>query len=353
MIGLLFHGPEVFDSGWAQRVINVLEPLGTVRCVLAGTMGRTAVFDSGLNGIEFWDQMPGACLKELSQATDMVIIVNYGKSVESGLVFGGMVVDRARVNTPVVQVECAGPFGVEWQSGCSSFIIDTLTRLGLSQREKIELEPSVWSENGKIYRRMTTAEPGDFVLVNGIMVGLALGTEVVMACQNGHLCDIKGVDVKTHGIEKLDRLGGVDLKSAKLASTPTIRRTCLSRRMVKSNGRGMVFIDHAGMHVYQLANEASGVVTVGDDTTVVAADILSRFDIPVIGIVDGDEDVVLKNGSFASGSVRLTVRKDDEFGLKVQNAVFGGEKQSDISFTDALNKILSLAGNDLVGTQYF
>ncbi|WDP85778.1 MAG: DUF2117 domain-containing protein [Desulfobacter sp.] len=353
MIGLLFHGPEVFDSGWAQKVIRILEALDAVRCVLAGTMGRTAVFDSGLEEIEFWDQMPGACLKELSRATDMVIIVNFGKSVESGLVFGGMVVDRTRVNTPVVQVECAGPFWVEWRSGCPSSIINLLARLGFSQMEKIEIKPSVWDENGRVYRRMTTAEAGDFVLVNGIMVGWATGDEVVMACENGHLCEIKGVDVKAHGIEKLDRLGGVDLKAAKLASTPTIRRTGFIRRMVKGSGHGMVFLDHAGMHVYQLANQAKGVVTVGDDTTVVVADILSRFDIPVIGIVDGDEDVLLKNGSFASGSVRLTVLKDDEFGLKVQDAVFGGGKQSDISFTEALNQILYLAGNDLVDTRYF
>ncbi len=358
MIGLLFHGPEVFDSGWAQKVINAVRPLDTLCCVLAGTMGRTAVFDCGLEDIEFWDQMPGACLNTLARETDMVLIVNLGKSVESGLVFGGMVVERAGKGpamgrVPVIQVECSGPFFVEWVKGASAGIGEALSGLGLSQKEPIEITPSVWKENNTVYRRMSTAEAGDFVLVDGIMVGRATGDEVVLACRNGHICDVRGVDVKEHGIEKLDRLGGVALERAKLASTPTIRRSGYSPRTIESHGLGMVFLDHAGMHVYELADNAQGVVTVGDDTTVVAADILSRFNIPVIGIVDGDEDVVLKNGCFAPGSVRLTVQKDDEFGLKVLDAVFQGETRKDMAFEDALDRILTLAGDDLVKKEKF
>ena len=353
MIGLLFHGPEVFDSGWAKQIIEAVKSTDSVQCVLAGTMGRTAVFDSGLNSIAFWDMMPGACLGELSSQVSMVLIVNFGKSVESGLVFGGMVVERSGVNIPVVQVECSGPFFVEWIQGCPCHILETLIQMGLSQKEKIQITPSVWEEDGKIYRRMTTAEAEDFVLVDGIMVGRATGEEVVVTCRNGHICKIQGVLVKEHGIEKLDRLGGVDLKTAKLASTPSIRRTCHTTRMVETKGQGIVFLDHAGMHVYDLMNDAEGVVTVGDDTTVVAADILSRFKIPVIGIVDGDEDVVLKNGSFAPGSVKLTVRKDDEFGLKVFDAVFDGKKHINLGFTETLYRILELAGNDLVEQQHF
>lgn len=353
MIGLLFHGPEVFDAGWAQKIIEAIKPVDDIHCVLAGTMGRTAVFDSGLNDIEFWDKMPGACLKALSLQTDMVLIVNFGKSIDSGLVFGGMVVERSGVNTPVVQVECSGPFFVEWIKGCPAHIMKILVCLGLSQKEKIQIKSSIWEDNGVIYRRMTTAQVGDFVLVNGIMVGRATGTDVVIACKKGHICDIRGVDVKEHGIEKLDRLGGVDLRGAKLASTPSIRRGTYTPRTVDTNGRGMVFLDHAGMHVYKLMNDAEGVVTVGDDTTVVAADILSRFKIPVIGIVDGDEDVVLENGCFAPGSVRLTVRKDDEFGLKVFDSVFNGQKQNKMGFSQALNMILELAGDDLLEKQSF
>ncbi|MBC2715175.1 MAG: DUF2117 domain-containing protein [Desulfobacteraceae bacterium] len=353
MIGLLFHGPEVFDSGWARRIIEAIETTDEVCCVLAGTMGRTAVFDNGLEGIAFWNKMPGACLYDLASEVSTVLIVNFGKSVDSGLVFGAMVVERSGVNTPVVQVECSGPFFVEWIKGCDRRVIETLRQMGVSQRDQIQIKPSVWEADGKVYRRMTTAAAGDFIFVDGIMVGRATGAQVVLACQNGHICKMQGATVKEHGIEKLDRFGGVDLRTVKLASSSTIRRTKHTPRITETKGRGVVFVDHAGMHVYDLTRDMEGVVTVGDDTTVVAGDILYRFQIPVIGIVDGDEDVILKNGHFAPGSVRLTVREDDEFGLKVFDAIFDNKQQIDVSFKEVLSRIVELADNDLLEQQNF
>lgn len=49
MIGMLFHGPEVFDTGWAARLMAAFPG---ARYMLAGTMSRTALFDSGLQGVE-------------------------------------------------------------------------------------------------------------------------------------------------------------------------------------------------------------------------------------------------------------------------------------------------------------
>ena len=353
MIGILFHGPEVFDTGWAQKIIAALKPVDATRCVLAGTMGRTAVIDSGLENIEFWSEMPSQCLHDLASQVSAVVIANFGKSLEAGMVFGAMVVERAGVSIPVVQVECSGPFYVEWLPGICEDIKTALKGLNLPQRDKIKINPAVWEADGKVYRRMTTAAPGDFILVNGIMVGVATDTEVVLACENGHICDIQGAAVKPHGIEKLDRFGGIDLKKAKLASTPTIRRTAYVPRKTTKKGRGILFLDHAGMHIYELMGSVAGVVTVGDDTTAVTMDILSRYQIPVIGIVDGDEDVILKNGGFTPGSVRLTVAKDDEFGLKVLDKVFKNKKQIDAGFEEVLKKIIALAGRDLVAQQRY
>ena len=49
------------------------------------------------------------------------------------------------------------------------------------------------------------------------------------------------------------------------------------------------YLSHAAEDIYRLRN-ADMVVTVGDDTTLVAADILYRFNVPIIGITDGDLD---------------------------------------------------------------
>ncbi|MBW2664087.1 MAG: DUF2117 domain-containing protein [Deltaproteobacteria bacterium] len=343
MIGVLFHGPEVFDSGWGSRIIDVMKALDDVRCVLAGAMGRTAVIDNGLEEIEFWWKMPGACIHDLASQVDAVIIVNYAKSEQAGLVFGAMVVERAKVNIPIIQVECSGPFFVEWVEGCDPHITSVLRQMEIPQRDEILIKPSVWEADGKVYRRMTTAAPGDFILINGIMAGRATRTEIVIVCKDGHIIEIQGADIKEHGIEKLDRFGGVDLQAVKLASTNTLRRMEHTPRTQKTKGCGVVFIDHAGMHVYDLAHEAEGVVTVGDDTTAVVGDILYRFQIPVIGIVDGDADMILQNGHFTSRSVRLTVQEDDLFGLKVFETVFQGKQEIDAGFEQVRNQIIELA----------
>ena len=78
MIGILFHGPEVFDSGWAKRIVQALSPAGPLRCVLAGTMGRTAAIDSGLPDIECPGTQPSQILNELQNKADQVIFANYG-----------------------------------------------------------------------------------------------------------------------------------------------------------------------------------------------------------------------------------------------------------------------------------
>jgi hypothetical protein len=343
MIGLLFHGPEVFDSGWGSRIIDIMKALDDVRCVLAGTMGRTALIDNGLDGIEFWAKMPGACIHDLASQVETIIIVNYAKSEHAGLVFGAMVVERAGIDIPIVQVECSGPFFVEWAEGCDPHISSVLRQMGIPQKDGILIKPSVWEANGRVYRRMTTSAPGDFILINGMIVGRATGMEVVIVCKDGHIVEIQGADVKEHGIEKLDRFGGVDLQAVKLASTNMLRRTEHTPRVRKTKGYGVVFIDHAGMHVYDLAHEVEGVVTVGDDTTAVVGDILYRFQIPVIGIVDGDADMILQNIHFTSGSVRLTVQEDDLFGLKVFETVFQGKQKIDAGFEQVRNRIIDLA----------
>lgn len=348
MIGLLFHGPEVFDSGWARRIIDVMKTVDTLRCVLAGTMGRTAVIDHGLEGIEFWGKMPGLCLCDLASEVNTAVIVNFGKSEDAGLVFGAMVIERAGVNMPVVQVECSGPFFVEWTEGCDPRVIEAFRQMGIPQRDRIQIKPSIWEANGRVYRRMTTAAPGDFIFVDGIMVGQATGEEVVVACEDGHIVEIQGANVKEHGIEKLDRLRTIDLHTVKLASTRGIRRTPHTPRVQKRKGCGVVFVDHAGMYVYDLVHDVEGVVTVGDDTTAVVGDILYRFQIPVIGIVDGDADAILQNAHFTPGSVRLTVRDDDRFGLEVFEAVFKNSRQIDASFEEVRDRIVELAERDLI-----
>lgn len=347
MTGLLFHGPEVFDSGWAKRLIASMRALGPLRCLLAGTMGRTALHDSALKGVECPGLGPSDCLRLLASKADRVVLATHGKTRRSGLVFGGMVTERAAPVVPVVQAECGSSRFVEWREGAGKSLLSALERLGFRRGRRPRVEAAVWESGGALRRTMSTAEPGDFLLVDGILVGRAKRREVVFSSKGGRL-SVQGAEVKAHGLEKLERLGGVDLRTAKLASARALRRPGARARVTLRRGRGLAFIDHAGMRIFELVRGAAGAVTVGDDTTAVAGEVLRRFGMPLLGIVDGDGDGLLSGARMPPGSVVLKVPSDDRFGLRVRRKVFGGKSRVRMPFRKAVEAVVSLAGRSLL-----
>lgn len=345
MIGVLFHGPEVFDSGWAARLITTFS---RARLMLAGTMSRTALFDSGLKRVETPGIQPSKCVQLLARDCSAVLLATCSKAPRSGLIFGRLVAGRAVAGVPLVQAECSGPVYSAQSGKCPVSICAALKKLGFSRTASPEARIELWHEGDLLCRRMTTAEQGDYVLVNGIIVGRAKGGEVVLVASGRAITEIRGVSVKPHGLEKLERFGGVDLASAKLASTARLRSNSVKARLGKCCGEGVVFIDHAGMHVYSLAEKAGGAVTVGDDTTAVAGDILRRFGVPVIGIVDGDGDSLHAGGGLAPGSVVFTVKADDKAGLKVQEKFFAGKTQSSCLFKELKQSIPAFLAKEIL-----
>jgi hypothetical protein len=81
------------------------------------------------------------------------------------------------------------------------------------------------------------------------------------------------------------------------------------------------------------------VLTVGDDTTLLAADILYRFNIPIIGITDGDLDKVVKKGFKTNDSFIFEVKSgfDDIVGQKVFENIFKNKEVLKFSLKD-INK---------------
>jgi hypothetical protein len=351
MIGILFHGPEIFDSGWARRIIDGVSGISDVRCVLAGTMGRTAVIDSGLQDIESPGSQPSRILRDLQGAVDSVLFANYAKSEESGLIHGAMILKKAEVEVPLLQVECSGRCYVEWIEGSSPAVIQAVQKMGFSRRERLMRPVATWERDGKIYRRIDTAAPGEFLLVDGIVVGRALGGEITIECEGRRIIHVRGVKIKPHGIEKLERLGGIDLRTAKLASTASIRRTTHTPRITPLSGKGMVFVDHAGMHVYDLVRNREGAVTVGDDTTAVVGDILYRFQIPLIGITDGDKDTLLGNTRLTPGSIVFTVGEDDSAGLRIYSEIFRHQLTTNEGFESVRERISLLIRDQILQRQ--
>jgi hypothetical protein len=354
MIGILFHGPEVFDSGWAQKIVQVLAATAPLRCLLAGTMGRTAAIDSGLAGIEYPGIQPSQVLREIQNQVDQVVLANYGKSPSSGLLHGSMIAAKAEIGIPLIQIECSAGLLVELNSFRCPELIEVLERrLGLRRHHSAATSDSIWEENGRTCRRLTTSAAGDFVLVDGIVIGRATGEEIVIECLGRRIAGARGLSIKKHGLEKLDHLGGIDLKSVKLATTRTLRRMERSPRITKREGKGMAFVDHAAARVFERVRGAEGAVTVGDDTTAIVGDILYRFQMPVIGITDGDGDVILENAKIMPGSVVFIVRQDDAFGLTVFSEVFQNQSVIEKPFGVVREHITALVRDELVRVQEF
>lgn len=354
MIGILFHGPEVFDSGWALKIVRCFSAKKQVRCVLAGTMGRTAAIDSGLHDIETPGTQPSQILRELEAGSEQLVFANYGKSPASGLLHGAMVAARAGVAVPLVQIECSTGWFVELNTGSSPEVLELLRgELQLLKHDPVDVPTTIREQHGRIRRRLTEAAAGDFVLADGIIIGRATGGEIVIECEDRRISRTRGIEIKPHGLEKLERRGGIDLKTVKLATTSALRRMDHTPRITQRTGKGMAFVDHSAINVYDRIHDVEGAVTVGDDTTAIVGDILYRFGMPLIGITDGDRDVILDNGRITPGSIIYTVRMDDVFGLAVFSTIFHKQPVIEESFKTVRERISAMLGDQLVAEHEF
>jgi hypothetical protein len=91
------------------------------------------------------------------------------------------------------------------------------------------------------------------------------------------------------------------------------------------------------------------VITVGDDTSRIAGNLLFRFGVPVVAITDGDEDGICAESMLSPGSIIIRVRPgtDDLVGSEVRGKLFEGrkwigEKQAPV---EVARKIIGIAGD--------
>jgi len=337
-IGVVIHGPEVIDSGGARHVLDVLQEHYAITAMLGGTMGRTAVLDASLEDeIDISTRMALSETIDLLSWTDAVILLSRGKSLDSGIAFGRIAVSRAK-KIPVIQIECQMRNGVvipwndatEWAEAIAGILCLPIRTPPPAQNIRL-----VRTEDGLTHRRIHNVLPGETIRINGIVVGTAVSGDVDIVVGDCRIVDITGTRIKEHGIEKLER---IDLKSA-LVRTGSIRRTRHEARIgradakEKSGDLRVVLIDHDAESTFELSEGADLAVTVGDDTTAIAGDILYRLGIPVIGITDMDLDDVLSDTNILPGSAVLRVKPgyDDVVGDMVRDRLFGGAGQKMIA----------------------
>ena len=353
-IGVVIHGPEIVDSGYAAKIMEILQLYGEVKARLGGTMGRTAVLDAELEDIIDISQklLPSQSInKFMEEGSDVIFLMNYGKSSLTGHTFGFKVHDRCHGNPPLIQIERPGEVDgsvVAWNSDLDEFAVTIAGLLNLNIVNPMEIVAEIKGksncnqENLKLYRKVAGVSPQENIFVNGIVVGKSISSEVTLVSENGIITEIIGGEIKEHGIQKL---GEIDLGKA-IVKTGLLRKSVVKPRVLESSKNcnsklNVAFLNHAAEDIYKL-RDVDMVVTVGDDTTLVAADILYRFNVPIIGITDGDLDKVVQHGFKANGSliVELESGWDDYVGEKIFFELFNGKETMKIENIENFKKEL-------------
>ena len=416
-IGVVVHGPGIVDSGWAKKIIDILSNFGNVRCRLGGTMGRTAVIDAGLEDVIdiSLKLLPSQSLELFNREhVDVIFLLNYGKSPETGRVFGYKVFNHYfkqisnedflatnhkplyESSIPVIQIERPGEEDgsiISWNAILNEQLAKSRkskrARLGLSGKnmleslsfnfeelfdglkaalDLIEVTPeevvSYYLENNQenedersiekllesyddyenshyTYRKIHGVSPDENIFVNGIVVGYSNADSIVLVARDGIIVDIINGTIKYHGLEKL---GPVDLERV-IVKTGLLRKSDdVNPRIVSHNDISVhdterklysgeitgdeysfkvAYVDHAAYDIYKF-KDFDLVITIGDDTSLVASDILYRFNIPIVGIIDGDLDKVVENGFVNEKSTFIEVSAgfDDIVGQYINEELF-------------------------------
>ena len=426
-IGVVVHGPGIIDSGWAKKIIDILSNFGDVRCRLGGTMGRTAVIDAGLEDIIdiSLKLLPSQSLELFNREhVDVIFLLNYGKSPETGRVFGYKVFthyfkqisneDYLATNhkslyessIPVIQIERPGEEDgsiISWNVTLNEQLAKSKNskraKLGLGKKnmldsltfnfeelfnglkaalDLVEVEPEEvvhqylsnnqekedeesienllrsyedYGSSNYTYRKIHGVSEGENIFINGIVVGRSNADSIVLIARDGYLVDILNGTVKFHGVEKL---GPVDLERV-IVKTGLLRKSgdvvprVLSKddisisdteRLMYSEEISdddysfkVAYVDHAAYDIFKF-KDFDLVVTVGDDTSLVASDILHRFNIPIIGITDGDLDKVVESGFINEKSTILEVASgfDDIVGQYIHEELFFSKDALEIPY---------------------
>ncbi len=360
-IRLVIHGPEVIDSGEAEIVLEKLSCIGEVEAQLGGTMGKTAVLDAGLENVININRhlKPSACIESFFETSDLVCLLNRGKTPETGMIFGAKVAFRLKdpEKKPLIQIEspgCTGGKLIPLNKKAGEHLEKLSEILGLPAEKSLHFHDSVCLDNcpktgkNQITREILGVFPGENILVNGLVIGKALSSEISIVSESGFITAIKGGEIKEHGLEKLhnyEKKDPVDLAGAWVKSgeirrgnslLPDARKenaSALKSGYISRAGAGtgkVVLIDHTAENSYELASGAELAVTIGDDTTAIAGDILYRLGIPIIGITDGDCDNVTCKTKIFPGSVvlRLIEGSDDIVGKRVKQELLKGQNSA-------------------------
>jgi hypothetical protein len=340
-ICIRFHMPGIFDSGWALRLLDTLKQHGEVEALLTGTTGTTALLDVRMeNDVKIIRERWSAWLKR-NRGWDIAITATHTVDPER-LKAECFHISRIVPWAPLIGIDTYSGVIVPWAPSTEAFAEAIAAELRFKIVAPKDYGRTIWRDGGREYRRVLGVSEGDWILIDWLVVGKARSKEVVVVKENGKISEIIGGKVKRHGLEKL---GDFDLGTAKIDTVKVLRGHVDNRRVMKLEKLDRIaLINHCGYDVYGfIERKISGAVTIGDDTTAIVGDILSRYGIPVIGITDGDADGLIEDPHYAKESVILRVAKDDAFGGIILDKVFGNQAVIDGRIGTIRERVIELA----------
>jgi len=345
---VILHGPEVLDTGLGQKVVGLLRKEGQVVTVMSGITGVAAVVDAGLEDeIDISRRRkPSIELAQMDREVDLLLLVNCAKTRESALRFGSIVYSRcaAKLTKPLIQVDDG--IIIDW-TGKDGPIVTRLAQDLCLEMLPPELATSPEAMEG--WRRIGGILPGENVWINGVVVGKATSDQVLISKDEEGLLAAEGLELKETG---KNRLGHFDVLKAHVRSGLT-RRTSAIPRSIDSAKNGIFLIDHAAEEAVYRCRDAALVISVGDDTSKITGALLYRFNVPLVAIVDGDEDGISRESIKAKGSILIRVRPgtDDVVGAEVRDQLFSGGTYlpGTMEPQEAAARVMRLAGDRLLG----
>ncbi|MEM0303009.1 MAG: DUF2117 domain-containing protein [Archaeoglobaceae archaeon] len=333
-ICVFVHGADAFYSKAIFDILGKIAEYGDFEVFITGTMARTASIDVDFN-VKVWNGTPSELLKALEREFDLFLLLSYSKSPESGYTFGEIVFKRSKIRKPFLQLELCNKTAVAWN--CEAKIAEDL---GFRIFQPMSFD-NVWRENERTYRRILAVEPGEFLLVGGIVVGKVRDNEVLLVAENGEIVELRGVEIKEHGLEKLRRIyQKIDLEKIKICSLKGFKTK--EAEFKGKRGTGVAFIDHSGDMVYRFAGNCEGAVCIGDDTTAISSEIFFRFGTPVLGIVDGDRDFISQVKNIHSDSEIFVTKHDDLAGKIIFEEVFCEKEILEENFTSLKDRVAKI-----------
>ena len=411
-IGLLIHGPEVIDEGEAGEAIKTLMDAAgfEVEAALGGITGKTAVIDAGMQHVIdiSRDMRPSEVMEDfVGRDVNFILLVNHAKTEESGFMLGEGILRRffdmggsaAKENISFVQLEygSGSRIIIRWllrpdDEGVYKRLTGVFSEFGERQPYKLESRCKKDARSNRVYREIKGVHPGEKIVVDGVVIGMVSSSHenknnsVTLVAKEGKLVDIVGGRLIKHNLEKLP--SPLELEKVLVKTASVIRRTKPKRVGVgagtderESQGTGREKKKKRACLFYNVDNlfpklkdaedadaDVVVAVTIGDDTTSIAGDILKRFGIRMIGITDGDADGLIagiERGAELeqydrflppdSLIIRLKPERDDIIGEKVKEEIFGGGEEIELDgdveqqIKALKHRILHLAEQDIIG----